>query len=153
MSEVEGSRAAPATDAASPITAESHGAAAAGDRKPFTLAQAFACAGAGVAHVVRTQRNMKIHLAVAALAVALGFALRISALSWLAVIVCIALVIAMECVNTALEAVVDLASPGYSELARVAKDCAAGAVLACAVGSVAVGAVVFLPPLAALLAG
>lgn len=119
----------------------------------FSLAQAFSCAGAGVAHAVRTQRNMKIHLAVAVLAVALGFALRIDAPSWLAVIVCIALVIAMECVNTAVEAVVDLVSPGYAELARVAKDCAAGAVLVCAAGAVVVGAVVFLPRMAALLAG
>ncbi len=65
----------------------------------------------------------------AVVAIALGFGLRIDTPSWLAVIVCIGMMFALETVNTAIEAVVDLASPGYHELARRAKDCAAGAAL------------------------
>ena len=76
---------------------------------------------------------MKIHLGIAVLAVALGFALRIDGASWAAVILCIAAVFAAECVNTAIESVVDLVSPEYHELARRAKDCGAGAVLVFAV--------------------
>ena len=53
--------------------------------------------------------------------------------------------------NTAIEAAVDLVSPAYSELAKHAKDCAAGAVLVCAIGSVIVAAIVFVPPVMALM--
>lgn len=116
----------------------------------FSLARAFACAGSGVAYAVRTQRNMKIHLAATALAVAAGIALGIDALSWAAVFLCVGFVLAAECMNTALESVVDLVSPEYAELARRAKDCAAGATLIAAVAAVAVAAAVFLPRIAAL---
>lgn len=117
----------------------------------FSLISAFSCAGSGLLYALKTQRNMKIHLAVAVLAVLLGLALSIDPLSWAAVAVCIVLVPAVECVNTAVESVVDLVSPGYADLAKRAKDCAAGAVLLCAIGSVAVAAAVFLPPALALL--
>ncbi len=67
-----------------------------------------------------------------------------------AIVICIVLVLAAECLNTAVESVVDLVSPDYAELAKHAKDCAAGAVLVCALGAVAVAAAVFVPRLAAL---
>ncbi|WP_139652975.1 diacylglycerol kinase family protein [Raoultibacter phocaeensis] len=115
----------------------------------FPLGSAFTCATCGFAHAFKTQRNMKIHLAVAIVAVILGAVLGIDALGWAAIAICIALVFAAECMNTALEAIVDLASPEYSELAKHAKDCAAGAVLVSAVGSVVVALFVYIPPLAA----
>ena len=117
----------------------------------FSLARAFACARNGVMHAWRTQRNMRIHTAVAVLAIVLGFVLRIDAASWCAVVICIALVFAAECFNTALEAVVDLVTDQYHELARIAKDCAAGAVYVCAFGAVVVGCIVYIPALVALL--
>ena len=117
----------------------------------FSLGRAFSCAGDGLVFAVRTQRNMKIHLAVAAVAVILGVLLRIDVASWIAIVLCIAAVFAAECFNTALESVVDLVSPGYHELARRAKDCAAAAVLVFALAAVAVAALVFVPRLAALL--
>ena len=125
--------------------------AAKASRSRFSLLCAFSCAGSGILYAVKTQRNMKIHLGVAALAVVLGVALSIDALSWAAIAVCIALVLAVECVNTAVESVVDLVSPGYAELAKRAKDCAAGAVLVCALAAVAVALAVFLPRALALL--
>ena len=109
-------------------------------RARFSLGRAFSCAWEGVVYTARTQRNMKIHFAVGAAAVLLGAALGIDAASWLAA----------ECLNTAVESVVDLVSPDYAELAKHAKDCAAGAVLVCALGAVAVAAAVFVPRLAAL---
>ena len=115
-------------------------------RARFTLGRAFACAGSGFAFALRTQRNMKIH-------VAAGMALGIDGAAWACIALCIAAVFAAECLNTAVEAVVDLVSPEYAELARRAKDCAAGAVLVCAAGAVCVAAAVFLPRLAALAAG
>lgn len=119
----------------------------------FPLVRAFKCAWDGIAYAVSTQRNMKIHLAIAAAAVVLGFAFGIDAASWAAVILCIAAVFAAECVNTAIESVVDLVSPEYHDLARRAKDCGAGAVLIFAVVALVVAAVVFGPPAWALLFG
>lgn len=119
----------------------------------FSLACAFACAWRGLVHAVRTQRNMKVHLVVSAVALALGFALSLDSASWAAVVLCIALVFSMECMNTAVESVVDLVSPDFHELARRAKDCAASAVLVASLASLAVAGVVFLPRLIALIVG
>ena len=110
------------------------------------LSRAFACAWQGVKNAFE-ERNMRIHLCFAIAAVVLGFALCIDAASWLAVILCICLVFSLEVLNTALEALVDLVSPEYHELAKRAKDCSAGAVLVCAIGSLVVAAIVFLPAL------
>lgn len=90
---------------------------------------------------------MKIHLAVAVLALVLGFILRIDQVGWLAIVVCIALVISAECINTSIESVVDLVSPDYHEKARIAKDCSAAAVLVLAILSLVVAAFVYIPAL------
>lgn len=109
-----------------------------------SLPHAFKCAAEGVLFALR-QRNMRIDVAFAVAAVALGAAFRIDAPSWLAVIVCIGVVLALETLNTAIESVVDLVSPEYHILAKRAKDCAAGAALIAAAASVAVACVVFIP--------
>lgn len=118
----------------------------------FSLIAAFRCAGAGIVYAFTSQRNLKIHLAFAIIAVVLGFALHISEAGWLAVVLCIALVMALELVNTAIESVVDLVSPEWNLLAKHAKDCAAGAVYLAAFASIIVAAIVYLPRLAALVA-
>lgn len=104
----------------------------------------------GVAVLLR-QPNARIHVVAAVLATALGWALRISAGEWLAVVLAIALVIGAEALNTALECVVDLVSPQWHALARDAKDTAAAAVLVCSAGALVVGLIVFGPRLWALL--
>ncbi len=111
----------------------------------YSLASAFANASRGLVEALRGERNLRIDAAFAVLAVALGLIFAIDTSSWLAVIICIGMMFSLETLNTALEAVVDLASPDYHELARKAKDCAAGAALAGAICSAAVGLVVFLP--------
>lgn len=115
-----------------------------------TLPRSFGYAFQGIGHAIVTQRNMKIHLAFAVLAVCAGAWLGIDAASWAAVAICIGLVTAAECMNTAVELIVDAVSPGYAEFARHAKDCAAGCVLLCACASVAVAVAVFGGPLLAL---
>lgn len=112
----------------------------------YGIAAAFANAWHGLSLAIRTERNLKIDLCFGAAAIALGMLFRIDGPSWLAVIVCIGMMLALETLNTAIEAVVDLASPEYHDLARKAKDCAAGAALAGAGASAVVGAVVFVPP-------
>ena len=104
----------------------------------------FRHAGRGIVVLLR-QPNARIHVVAAVLAVILGLALGISAGDWAILTLCIALVIAAEGINTAVERVVDLASPEWHALARDAKDLAAGAVLVAAIGATVVGVIIFAP--------
>ncbi len=97
----------------------------------------------GIMYAVRTQPNMRIHLAIAAaVLVALSF-LRLERSYIIAIVLVLVLVLAMELVNTAIESIVDLLTVAHHPLAKTAKDAAAGAVLVSAIGAVAVGYLVF----------
>lgn len=109
--------------------------------------RSFAFAGQGVWHVVRTQRNMRVHLLAAAAAVAAGLVLRISAVDWACVLAAIGLVLTAEALNTVVEALVDLCTDEFHPLAKIAKDAAAGAVLIASAAAAGVGIAVFLPRL------
>ena len=106
----------------------------------------------GVFAVVKGERNMRLHLLSVVAAVALGVWLGLSVCEWAAVVICCSLVLSVECLNTAIEAAVDLASPKIHPLAKKAKDCAAGAVLLVAIGSAVVGCIIFMPKILSLLA-
>ena len=112
--------------------------------------ESFGYAWNGLRMVVRSQHNAWIHLALTALAVALGFALGISRLEWCAIVVVIAGVWSAEAFNTALEALADAAVPEQNPKVGSAKDAAAAAVLVAAEAAAAVGALIFLPRLMAL---
>ncbi|HAM15742.1 MAG TPA: diacylglycerol kinase [Eggerthellaceae bacterium] len=114
-----------------------------------SLLHSFKCAFAGIGRAFASGRNFKIELGFAVAAIVLGVAFRIDFTQWAVVFACIGMVLAAECANTALEALVDLVSPEYHELARIAKDCAAGAVLVMSIASLFVAAFVFLPNMAA----
>ncbi|MCB9331670.1 MAG: diacylglycerol kinase family protein [Lewinellaceae bacterium] len=107
----------------------------------------------GVVDLVRSQVNAQIHLAISAGVLLAGFWLGLSSLEWVAIVLCMALVLALEAVNTALEYLTDLVSPGQHPLAGKAKDVAAAAVLLAAIGAAVVGLIIFLPKLYALVAG
>ena len=112
------------------------------------LFASFRFAGAGLAYLFRTQRNARIHLAAAVAFTGLGVWLGLGT-SQLAILwVTMTVVLMAEAFNTAVEAVVDLITDRYHPLARIAKDTAAGGVLLSALGAVAVGVALFLPPLA-----
>lgn len=117
----------------------------AGDGRTFSLLSAFSCAGDGVRYAFCSQRNFKIHAVFAALAVILGFALRITIPEWCAIVICITVVFALELMNTAIESAVDLISTEWSALAKHAKDCAAAGVYIAAIGSVVIAFIVFVP--------
>jgi diacylglycerol kinase len=120
------------------------------DRSASRL-HAFRHAFAGMAHVLRTQRNAWIHAVMTVLVVILGLWLRIAWTQWPPLLLAVALVWMAEFINSALEAIVDLASPGRHPLARVGKDVGAAAVLIAAVAAAAVGLIILLPPLLARL--
>ncbi len=109
------------------------------------LFQSFGFAWKGIRAVFSTENNMKIHISVAILVVLFGFLFQISLGEWLAVLICIGLVISSEMINTAFETLVDKVSPEKDPLAGKTKDIAAGAVLINAAISVVVGLIVFLP--------
>jgi diacylglycerol kinase len=93
----------------------------------------------GVVLAWRTQRNFRLEIALAIVAVAVFAALHASVLAFAILALTIAFVLALEAMNTALEALVDLVSPQRHALAKAAKDAAAGAVLIAALGALAVG--------------
>ena len=107
------------------------------------LLKSFGYAFQGVAACLLGERNFRIHTLAGALAIAMGSYYRLDGTQWAVLILTIALVLCCETVNTAVEAAVDLASPGEHPLAKLAKDCAAGAVLLAAAGSVGVGFCLF----------
>jgi diacylglycerol kinase (ATP) len=97
----------------------------------------------GIMYAARTQSNMRIHLFVAALVLSATLLLRLDRFYVIALIVLIALVLALELVNTAIEAIVDLLTVAHHPLAKTAKDAAAGAVLIASAAAVAVGYLIF----------
>ncbi|MBP1999171.1 undecaprenol kinase [Paenibacillus shirakamiensis] len=106
----------------------------------------FRYAWEGIRYGIRTQRNLRIHLVCALLAAGAAAFFHLSLMKWAILILIISLVIAAELVNTAIEAVVDMVSPDYHPLAKVAKDTAAGAVLVCAIASVFIALCLFFHP-------
>ncbi len=112
-----------------------------------SLLLSFRDAFVGIGCVLRSERNARIEFAIGLAVIAAGAALKLSALDWAVLSLAIALVLGAEIANTALEALVDLVSPGPNELARIAKDAASGAVLVLAFGAVAVGFFILGPPL------
>jgi diacylglycerol kinase len=118
-----------------------------------TRARAFKYAFHGWWHVLRTQRNAWIHAVATTLVCLIGIWLDLPLRDWAVLVTAIALVWMAEFINTALEAVVDLASPQQHELAKVGKDVGAAAVLIAAGSSAVIGFLIMGPPLIQKLAG
>jgi len=111
-------------------------------RAPAIL-QSLNWAFEGVIHVLRTERNMRIHFALATAVLILAFSYGVTKLELMALLVAISFVLIAEMVNTAIEATIDLATTSFDPLAKMAKDIAAGAVLIAAVNAVVIGYLVF----------
>ncbi|MFC5467110.1 diacylglycerol kinase family protein [Cohnella suwonensis] len=109
--------------------------------------RSFRCAMEGIAGAVRSEGHVRFHLAATILVAAASAWLKATATDWLWILTAVAAVWVAELFNTALERLVDLASPGQHPLAKAAKDTAAGAVLVAALYAAAVGAIVLGPPL------
>ncbi len=111
------------------------------------IIESFRFAFSGLWYVLRTQRNPRIHLTIAAAVVALGMWLGLSLTQWAVLMLTIGLVLVGEMLNTVVETLVDLVSPGYHPLAKIVKDVTAGVVLLTAIISIIVGLLVLGPPL------
>ena len=111
----------------------------------------FSFAFSGLWYAIRTQLNMKVHITIAIIAIALGIVLHISAIEFALIFVAIAGVLVAEMFNTVIELCVDLVSPSYHPLAKTAKDVAAGAVLLSAIMAIIIALFVLGPHLWAFL--
>ncbi|MFN4065880.1 MAG: diacylglycerol kinase [Thermosynechococcus sp.] len=119
-----------------------------------SLLNSFRYAWAGIVYAFQTQRNFRIHTAVGLSAIALSGLLKLPPVEVAVIVLTIGLVMGLELLNTALEAVVDLTvGKEYHDLARIAKDCAAGAVLLSAIAAVGVAMALLVPPLVYPLVG
>ena len=107
----------------------------------------FRHAFAGWWHVLRTQRNAWIHAVISTAVVIVGLWVRLERRDWAIILLTVAVVWMGEFINTALEAIVDLASPEIHPLAKLGKDVGAAAVLIAAVAAVLVGLLILGPPL------
>jgi diacylglycerol kinase len=103
----------------------------------------FGYAMKGIAFSLEDQVNMKVHMAVGVLVICAGFFYSITISDWCIVLICIAVVIGFEMMNTALENLVDLVSLERTPLAGKIKDIAAGGVLIVSLGSAVIGILVF----------
>jgi diacylglycerol kinase len=99
----------------------------------------------GILHVAQSERNMRVHVVIAVGCVLLGIFLRLSPLEWAVIALAMSGVFTSEMVNTAVESLIDLASPDHHHLAKIAKDAAAGAVLVNAIFAAIAGVVIFGP--------
>jgi undecaprenol kinase len=113
--------------------------------KKGSLLKSFYYAYCGIKHVCMMERNMKIHLVAASIVIAAGAYFQISRMEWLVLLLVIAGVLALEAMNSAIEATVDLVTTKRHPLAKIAKDTAAGAVLLFTIFAVVIGCIIFVP--------
>jgi diacylglycerol kinase len=118
------------------------------------LIKSFACALRGICVSAATERNYRIHLIAAVIAIALGIYLGLSAVEWCLLVFAIGFVLVAEALNTALERMLDEITHGEKTAGiRNAKDISAAAVLAAAITALIVGIIILIVPLVQRLAG
>jgi diacylglycerol kinase (ATP) len=108
-----------------------------------SVLESFNFAFEGIIHVLRTQRNMRIHFGVAVLVLAAAVVTGVDRLELIALLLAISFVLIAEMVNTAIEGAVDVSTTTFDPNAKLAKDIAAGAVLIATVNAIAIGYLVF----------
>jgi diacylglycerol kinase (ATP) len=111
--------------------------------RPPSLVESFNYAFEGIIHVLRTQRNMRIHFVIAFGVLIAALVTGVGKVELIALLIAIAFVLITEMVNTAIEGAIDVATTSFDPMAKLAKDIAAGAVLIASVNAVAVGYLVF----------
>ncbi len=113
----------------------------------YSRIAAFGHAFRGWWYVLKTQHNAWIHSLFATVVILVGLWVGLKPIDWAVIVLTIAMVFTAEFINTAIEAVVDLASPVHHPLAKVGKDVGAGAVLVSALAGIVIGLLIIGPPL------
>ena len=112
------------------------------------LPASFRYAAQGISYGLISQRNFRIHLVIGAFALGLGIWLQLNYTQIAVLVLTVTAVLVLELLNTSIEAVVDLAiGRRFHPLARIAKDCAAAAVLVASISSLVIAMLLIFPPL------
>jgi diacylglycerol kinase len=111
--------------------------------KNRNLLESFSHALDGIGHTIRNERNMRIHLVAAVLAICAAIIFKVSAIEYVMIFIAIGLVLICEIINTIVELIFDVLYKDYNENAKLAKDMAAGATLIAALLAVVVGIFIF----------
>ena len=114
---------------------------------PEKLIKSFSNAVRGIAYLFKSQPNARIELSISIIVVVSGILFKISSAEWIIILLCIALVLGFEGINTALEIFADKLHPGFDKEIGNAKDVAAGAVLITAIVATIIGISIFAPRL------
>jgi diacylglycerol kinase (ATP) len=112
-------------------------------RRTPTVLDSLNYAFEGIIHVLRTQRNMRIHLAIGAAVIVFALVVNVTKIELIALLISITFVLIAEMINSAVEGAIDIATTSFDPMAKLAKDIAAGAVLIAAMNALAVGYLVF----------
>ncbi len=112
-------------------------------RRTPGIFESFNYAFEGIIHVLRTQRNLRIHFAIAVAVIVFALIVNVTKLELIALLISITFVLISEMLNSAVEAAIDIATTSFDPMAKLAKDVAAGAVLIASTNAVAVGYLVF----------
>lgn len=107
--------------------------------------QSFKVALRGLLTAVRTERNLRIQLSIAAVVILLGYLFSISRWEWMVIVVHLGVVLSLECFNTFVEYLCDLVNPAFSSKVKSIKDIAAGAVLIASISAAINGGIIFWP--------
>jgi diacylglycerol kinase len=116
-----------------------------------SLAQAFYHAFKGMQNFFFRERNGKIQLFIAGFTVVAAFLLQVSSIEWIAILLCISLVLSLEMLNSAIEKICDLIHKDFHPIIKIIKDVSAAAVLWSSIISTAVGLIIFVPKIITLL--
>ena len=107
----------------------------------------------GIEYTVNHERNFKIEIIFAIVVTIASFLLKVSLIEWGILVLVIGIVLALEMINTAIERCVDLVTKDYKELAKYAKDVAAGSVFVMSIFSIIIGIIIFMPKIIKILGG
>lgn len=110
------------------------------------LAKSFNYAFKGILYCIKNERNMRIHVCMTLLIAVFSYFYRTTSSEFIILTICIGFVISCEMVNTSIETIVNLESPAYNSLAKIAKDVAAGSVGIAAIVALIAGGIIFLRP-------
>ena len=119
--------------------------------KTHSTFSSFSYAFSGIRLALKNEPNIRVHFVVAILVAVVAYFLKFTRLEWIVLAFTVAFVLILELINTTLEEIVDMVSPGVRQRARVAKDVSAAAVLISALLSVVIGGFLFLPKILPLL--
>ena len=117
-------------------------------QKGFSISKrfkSFEYAFNGLKILIREEHNSRIHILAAMVAVIAGLFFQLSAIEWVAIVLAIGWVIALEIINSAIENISDFVSPGQNEMIKKIKDLSAAGVLVGAITAVIIGLIVFVP--------